>query len=164
MENKEKPALSKSQKKIVISWYIFCAFILIVAAVIFIYNTYTPKANYNGFKAAIASYLDQNSDDAGVIIENRYIFKVNVSDKWYNLTDNEKLTYCKKIYDAIDVNSKKYKLIYKDKQIPYVSFYDKDNQEVAKQDKSEFTILRWAIWEYKVILNISNYTVTQFKY
>jgi hypothetical protein len=134
---------NKKRNKLIIAISILICLPILIVALSVIYTSITrPKADYDGFRAAMTSYLDQNSDVVQVNIIENDMFKVTVSNEWYNSSNVDKLKFCQNVHGAIYSYASRYKLIYKKSDIVFLNFYDASNIKVAEQDKFEFKILQ----------------------
>jgi len=136
-----KRKLSLQEKYLIIFSSIFLTVVLVVAISIVYSKATMPKANYDGFKSAMSTYINENSSISDVVINDRDTFKAIVNDDWYNSTEIDKLRFCNNLHDTIYAYAVQYDLIYRDSDNVYVSFYDLTDIKVAEQDMGEFSIL-----------------------
>lgn len=138
----KKRKLSLFEKYFMIIVSIIMAVVLIVVVSIAYTNLNKPKADFDGFKASVLTYIKNSDNIVDMVIEDRDIFKIVVKDTWYNSSEAEKLKFCNNVRNTIYAYAKQYKLIYKENDYVYITFCDQSNIKLAEPNKFDFVILR----------------------
>jgi hypothetical protein len=137
--------LMKNKKKINYYAVAVLSSIGLITLVILLSILYTsltkPKADYTGFAQAMKSYVSINKDISKIERIDGAIFDITVNDSWYSSSEREKALFCKNVLESIYAYAIKYKLIYKDTDMVWLTFYDSDGLKVADQDLTDFKIL-----------------------
>jgi hypothetical protein len=130
-----------NNKVIIITVSIIGTLILIIAAAILYTDLTRPKPNYEGFRQAVTSYINNNKDILEVKILDDNLFKVTVSDKWYTSPEVAKLRFCQSIHDALYLYARQSKLIYRDMDDIFVTVYDRTGIHIAEQELTDYKLL-----------------------
>ncbi|MDF2609085.1 MAG: hypothetical protein K0R92_559 [Lachnospiraceae bacterium] len=111
-----------------ILWGIIISILIIIFIICIILK---PKPDVNGFSTAIETYLSNNDNIIDLDYIDDDIYKITVSDVWYNSSEIEKIKFCNSIRNVFTTYAWEFNII-SDSKLIYIYFYDKDQIKVAQ--------------------------------
>lgn len=116
--------------------------VLIFGALILYPKLTAPKADYNGFQAAINNFVSNNKDIVSIKELEHNKFNVTVKKTWNSASKDKKLRFCRFVHNSIYDLATQYHVIKNESDSVYLTFYDNSGTKVAEQNIVNFTILK----------------------